>query len=363
MHNVLAMKNTFVTTQNKPITEYKIGAVPVETKKEFKVKSIHGIKLALIPKENIGIDPNYQRQYNKKQINNISDKWDYDLYEPVCVYMHRNEKTGLTYYQATDGQHRLCAHPDKKVLCRIVNTLAAVTRCIQANDTRTKKAWSVDDRFWAKNTELDRVKCKDKTLIKFTIKTFKSKGWSPLHPQREAAKDVGGKIASIHDYFSKYIEKNISPRIELSEHIRTKLAKEAIEDTADIMHELYDVNYISYGGRIWCSIFDWLTNPKHLNCQYDYETVLNALYVGEFRFKHDKSNRKATTMVNLRHQANMAIAKRVVNDRQHEGLVYVYNRILHTHLTTELCEIGDPHSGDGGADTEIKAEKAALKLC
>ena len=60
------------------------------------------------------------------------------LYEPVSFIMHRIEN-GLTYYQATDGQHRLCAHPDEKVLCRIVNTLAAVTRCIQANDTRTKK--------------------------------------------------------------------------------------------------------------------------------------------------------------------------------------------------------------------------------
>ena len=80
VHTLLVMKNTFVTTQNKPITEYNIGAVPVETKKEFKVKPIHGIKLALIPKKNIGIDPNYQRQYNKKQIKNISDKWDYDLY-------------------------------------------------------------------------------------------------------------------------------------------------------------------------------------------------------------------------------------------------------------------------------------------
>ena len=204
------MKTTFVTTQNKPITEYKIGAVPVETEKEFKVTPIHGIKLALIPKKNIGIDPNYQRQYNKKQIRSIYDKWDYDLYEPVSIYMHRDKKSGLTYYQATDGQHRLCAHPDDKVLCRIVNSLAAVTRCIQANDTRTKKGWSVDDRFWAKNTELDRVGCPDETLIKFTITTFEALGWSPLHPQREAAKDVGGKIAAIHDYFTKYIKKNIN---------------------------------------------------------------------------------------------------------------------------------------------------------
>ena len=81
----------------------------------------------------------------------------------------------------------------------------------------------------------------------------------------------------------------------MSSKCATILAKEAIEDTTNIMHDLYDVDYISYGGRIWCSIFDWLTNPKHLNCQYDYETVLNALY-GGVQFKYDKVYREATTM-------------------------------------------------------------------
>jgi hypothetical protein len=332
------MKTTFVTTQNKPITEYKIGAVPVETEKEFKVTPIHGIKLALIPKKNIGIDPNYQRQYNKKQIKSIDDKWDYDLYEPVSIYMHRDKKSGLTYYQATDGQHRLCAHPDDKVLCRIVNSLAAVTRCIQANDPRTKKGWSVDDRFWAKNTELDRVGCPDETLIKFTITTFEALGWSPLHPQREAAKDVGGKIAAIHDYFTKYIKKNISPRIELSPKSRELRAKLAIVDTARLMSTLYDVDYISYGGRIWCSIFDWLTNPQHLNCEYDYDTVSNALSMGQFKFKYDKRLREAKTMSELRGAANIAIAKRLVNDRQHEGLICIYNKIYQHSLTAKFCQ-------------------------
>ena len=74
------MKNTFVTTQHKAIELYpEIAAAPVKTSNEFKVNSLHHIKLALIPKQNIGVDPTYQRQLNIKQVTKITEKWDYDL--------------------------------------------------------------------------------------------------------------------------------------------------------------------------------------------------------------------------------------------------------------------------------------------
>lgn len=366
------MKNTFVTTQHQAIDIYpEIAAAPVKTSDEFKVTSIHNMKLALIPKENIGVDPNYQRSLNVKQVVKIKKHWDYDLYEPVCVYMHRDTKTGLTYYQATDGQHRLCAHPKKDVLCRIVNTKAAVTRCIQANDVNTKKSWSVDDHFWAKKVEIDRVGVEDNTFINFTIEAFESKGWRPLHPKKQTAIDIGGRIGTIHKYFTRYIDKNIRkteelflkdyskrlnvPQDEIEEVIdkearqklseirdeQNKLAKQAILDTVNLMEALYSPTYLAYAGRVWCALFDWLTNRNGLDCSYDYESVFTALHKGFFKLKNDRGWREAQTPTNLYYHANEAIGKKLVADRQHNGLFYVFSKMheaqLEAQIETSIC--------------------------
>ena len=346
VYTLLAMKNTFVTTQHKAIEAYPaIAAAPVKTSNEFKVTPIHNLKLALIPKQNIGVDPTYQRQLNIRQIANIHKNWDYDLYEPVCVYMHRDTKTGLTYYQATDGQHRLCAHPDADVLCRIVNTKAAVTRCIQANDVNTKKGWSTDDRFWAKKVEIDRVGVEDDTLINFTIAAFESKGWNPLHPKKQTPTDIGGKIATIHKYFAKYINRNIRSRgslvdgkfVSLNRDEQDHLAEQAILDTVNLMEGLYGPTYVAYAGRIWCALFDWLTHKKGLNNSYDYNTVFRSLHKGELKLARDRQFREVKTTTSLYAAANLAIAKGLVTDRQHEALFHVLNKIYEGTLKTSVC--------------------------
>jgi len=380
IHTLLAMKNTFVTTQHKAIKDYPaIAAAPVKTSDEFKVTPIHHIKLALIPKQNIGVDPTYQRKLNIKQVNKIKEKWDYDLYEPVCVYMHRDKKAGLTYYQATDGQHRLCAHPDLDVLCRIVNTKAAVTRCIQANDFSTKKGWSVDDHFWAKKVEIDRVGVEDDTFINFTIAAFESKGWNPLHPKKQTPSDIGGRVATIHKYFAKYINNNIrrredqflqeeSKRLGLNKYgfipapkeeveksmdeeahkklstIREEqnyLAEQAILDTVNLMQSLYDLTYVAYAGRVWCALFDWLTNKNGLDSSYDYQLIFKTLEEGFFKLPNDRDWREAITPTELHAAANVAISKRLVSDRQHNGLVHVFGKMheaqLDAQLKTSVC--------------------------
>jgi len=342
IHTLLAMKNTFVTTQHKAIELYpEIAAAPVKTSNEFKVNSLHHIKLALIPKQNIGVDPTYQRQLNIKQVTKITEKWDYDLYEPVCVYMHRDTKTGLSYYQATDGQHRLCAHPDSDVLCRIVNTKAAVTRCIQANDVNTKKSWSVDDHFWAKKVEIDRVGVEDDTFINFTIAAFESKGWNPLHPKKQTPSDIGGRVGTIHKYFAKYIKQNIRSKEDLNNDEQNLLAEQAILDTVNLMQSLYGPTYVAYAGRIWCALFDWLTNKNGLDSSYDYQLIFKTLEEGFFKLPNDRDWREATTPSDLYATANVAIGKGFVTDRQHNALFYVFGKMhkaqLDAQLKTSVC--------------------------
>lgn len=324
------MKNTFVTTEHKPILEFKILAAPIGSSEEFKEMEITGqnFKLAVIPKKNIGVDPTYQRKYQKAQINNIHKNWDYDLYEPVAIYKYQDKKTGLTYYQATDGQHRLCAHPKEEVLCRIVNSKAAVTRCLEANDTKTKSGWSVDDRFWARKTELERVEGKeDKDFVRFTIEAFEKAGFNPCHPKKKAPRDIGGKIATVHSYFEKSINKNIRTRDELSEDEQAQLAETAILDTISIMKDLFQPNFVQYQGRIWAALFDWLTNSNHLDCAYDVGQVFVALNAGLFKFKNARNYTQANDAVSIRHAASVAIAKRFVTDRQHQAIIWVFDKI------------------------------------
>ena len=122
--------------------------------KAFKENVICNQRLAVIPKKYLGIDKSYQRMASRRQIENIFRKFDIANFDIPAVYKIKHGKK--FYYQIVDGQHRCCANQDEEILCRIVNTKAAVTRCLEANAASRKRSWSLNDMFWGKIVELER---------------------------------------------------------------------------------------------------------------------------------------------------------------------------------------------------------------
>ena len=108
-------KTTFYKKAHKPVPEYGLLAEPLN--KAPKITK-HGIyNLADIHKKNIGIDSDFQRTLNRKQIDNISKNYDPDNCDLPNVYMHEHQDK--FYIQITDGQHRISASPDEVITCRI----------------------------------------------------------------------------------------------------------------------------------------------------------------------------------------------------------------------------------------------------
>tara|TARA_B100001964_G_scaffold209469_1_gene242983 strand:+ start:135 stop:1118 length:984 start_codon:yes stop_codon:yes gene_type:complete len=326
------MKAKFVTTSHKPLEKYGLGAKP--THKAFKETKWNGFKLAMIPKENIGIDSDYQRVADKTQVARINEKWDGDIYEFVNVYRHYDEKTRLHFYQATDGQHRLCAHPDDVVPCRIVNSKAPVTRCIEANDPRTKRAWSIDDQFWAKNAELNRVKSiKDEDQIKNTIKIFKSFGWNPVNPSKQVPTDIGGRIAKIHATWKTNTQKNLVLRVALSKKEKEVMSLSVLRDAATIMSEVFpSIDYVGYAGRVWTALFDWLSNEKHgLGCNYDINEIVSVFKGGRWGLRGPRKQR-LETLKDFRGAAQEYIRKEIITDRMHLAYLKLFNDMFQISL-------------------------------
>jgi len=113
----------------------------------------------------------------------------------------------------------------------------------------------------------------------------------------------------------------------LSKDEQAQLAETAILDTISIMKDLFQPNFVQYQGRIWAALFDWLTNSNHLDCSYDVEEVFVALNAGLFKFKNARNYTQANDAVSIRHAASVAIAKRLVTDRQHQAIIWVFDKI------------------------------------
>lgn len=320
------MKERFVITSHKPNKKYGLGAKP--TRKAFKETKWNGFKLAMIPKENIGIDSDYQRVADQNQVARINQKWDGDIYEFVNVYRHYDSKTKLHYYQATDGQHRLCAHPESVVPCRIVNTKAPVTRCIEANDPRTKRAWTIDDQFWAKKAELDRIKIDDPEQIKAVIKVFKSLGWTPVNPSKKVPVDVGGRIAKIHKSWKNNAVKNIDKRKSWPTAEKRKTSLMVFDHVCQIMKAVFpDIDYHCSATRLWTAMFDWLTNDTQgLGLDYDVDHLIKMFQNGEWGIRRKKKE-PLKTRRDYHLAANDYIRSGMSNDRVHDALLKVFNKM------------------------------------
>lgn len=324
------MKEDFITKAHIAIKEYGLDAEP--SPQPFKAVQIHGINLVQIPKKNLGVDKDYQRAIDPKQIKHINENWDIDNYEPASVYHHKS-KDGMNIYQITDGQHRVCAHPDDSVTCRTVNTLSPVTRSLQANDPRTKQSWKVHDLFWAEKTAIDRGDQKDTAFILPTIKLFRKFGWKPEKRKRDKTPtDVGGMIAEIHKSWQVNTIKNLDARVALPQKERDVMAFMVMEDTAKIMSSVFpDIDYGSPASRIWTALFDWLSNERHgLACNYDDDEIIEVLKSGNWCINARGKFRKEIlkTRKDFYNAAYDYIRKGAVTNRLHNAYLKLFSDMM-----------------------------------
>ena len=276
-------KTTFYKKAHKPVPEYGLLAEPLN--KAPKITK-HGIyNLADIHKKNIGIDSDFQRTLNRKQIDNISKNYDPDNCDLTNVYMHEHQDK--FYIQITDGQHRISASPDEVITCRIVNTKASITRCLEANNPKTKSSWEQNALFWGRKAEIDRLRLSDAENINGIIDRFKTLGYTPLNPTKQKAVDIGSNIANLHKQIYNAIKNKLKGRI-LEQGETQAIVKKVMDDTVDIVdyvfgEEIREGNKTQFGGQIWSGLPQFLLDSREkfgMGGAYDVNLIKGALVEG-----------------------------------------------------------------------------------
>ena len=274
-------KTKFYKNSHKAVPDHGLMAEPLSKAPEVKKVGIYNI--VQINKENIGIDDGFQRALNKKQIKNIQENWDDDDCDLPNLYLH--EYKGKYYPQITDGQHRICASPHKVIDCRVVNTLASITRCLRANDPRTKSQWEVNARFWGKAEAITRLKEDDPDNIHGMIKLFKKLGYNPLNPTKEKALDLGSNVAALHGQTLAAINAMLKNRL-LESKEKAAITKKVMEDTVNIIDyvfrdEIGDEK--KFGMQMWSGLPQFLLDSiedRGLGGSYDIDKVKDAIKNG-----------------------------------------------------------------------------------
>lgn len=274
-------KHKFVVSHHKPITKHGLAAEA--TSQTFKVTEAHGIKMALIPKKNLGINPEYQRPLHDDKVNKIKSEFSQDIYDLASVF--HAKVGGENYYQITNGQHRVCAYPKDVVPCRIVNTLAPCTRFLQANDPKKVSPLKQDEIFWGKVYEAKTTGNGDPDGVLKLIKMFKKHGYKPSRDVKGAT-DFGAKIAVIHNHWRLNIKHNYA-KLRLSKTAFDKLSLHTLDDAFEIITGVFGHNTFSrrqYNPVVWGSMMDWLSNESYMDGKYSTKDVINTLRKGRWAF-------------------------------------------------------------------------------
>jgi len=309
---------------------YSYGLGGQGISKAFEEKTLCDQTLAVIPKKYLGIDKIYQRNRSKRQIQKIAETFDMANFDIPSVYKMKHK--GKFYYQIVDGQHRCCANQNNEILCKIVNTKAAVTRCLEANDPSRKSSWKVDPLFWGKVTELERDATVLDTLHRNTIiEFFKEAGLTPTNPAHEKPVDAGAKIASIHKHWIKNTWGNLNI-LDMRPEEREKKALTVLKDVIDIMKAVFPkMNYQAWGGAVWASLFDLLSNANKNTGMFNYNKaeIISALQYGRVT----STNGKLSSRIALSDFASYNFASQTSkfrSGRRHESHV----ALLHDSILT-----------------------------
>jgi|TARA_R110000796_G_scaffold235863_1_gene354995 hypothetical protein len=274
-------KTKFYKNSHKPVTKYRLLAKPLSKAPEIEEVGIY--KIAQIKKENIGVDEAFQRALNKNQIRNIQENWDDDDCDLPNIYLHKYK--GKYYPQITDGQHRICASPHDTIDCRVVNTLASITRCMRANDPKTKSQWEVNARFWGHAEAITRLNESDPDNLHGIIKLFKQLGYNPLNPTKEKALDLGSNVAALHGQILAAINSMLRNRL-LSSTEKAAITKKVMEDTVKIVDHVFRdeiANQKAFGMQMWSGLPQFLLDSvkdRGLGGDYDIENIKNIIANG-----------------------------------------------------------------------------------
>jgi hypothetical protein len=316
------MKTKFYQNSHKPVTEYNLHAKPLSKAPEIKQVGIY--KITQIKKENIGVDEAFQRALNKKQIKNIQDNWDDDDCDLPNIYLHKYK--GKYYPQITDGQHRICASPHDTIDCRVVNTLASITRCLRANDPKTKSQWEVNARFWGRAEAITRLNESDPNNIHGIIKVFKKLGYNPLNPTKEKALDLGSSVAALHGQILAAINTMLKNRL-LDEKEKAAITKKVMEDTVEIVDHVFGEEIASqkkFGAQMWSGLPQFLLDSikdRGLGGDYNIDDIKKMIKKGTWSIggHHPRKDKLVTfaqfEMATLKYQAKAikAVSTRKAN--------------------------------------------------
>ena len=282
-------KDTFILNHHKGIPSFGLNAE--SRTKPFKTTTVKVgsdntpvMTFAEIPKSHLGINIHYQRNLDVKRVNRIKADWDYDIYTPASVYIKK--KNGKTYYQITDGQHRVAAYPEDTVLVRIVNSKPAVERFLQANDPKCVQALTYDQIFWAVRygSNYNGLDFKDYPFTEVIIKQLKRYGWEPQRYSIET-KDFGAKTSTLYKGWLRNVVKPLSKKLKgrrLKEESE-KVFSDTLEIMTAVMGGTDAFHRGRYGGPMWAAMMDFLVNPVFLGNNYSLKSVITSLSKGLYK--------------------------------------------------------------------------------
>lgn len=318
----MSTKTKFYKNSHKPVIEYDLHAKPLS--KAPKIKQVGIYKITQIKKENIGVDEGVQRALNRKQIKNIQDNWDDDDCDLPNIYLHKYE--GKYYPQITDGQHRICASPHDTIDCRVVNTLASITRCLRTNDPKTTSQWEVNARFWGHAEAITRLKESDPNNMHGIIKLFKKLGYNPLNPTKEKPLDLGSSVAALHGQILAAINTMLRNRL-LNEKEKAAITKKVMEDTVKIVDHVFGEEIASqktFGAQMWSGLTQFLLDSiedRGLGGDYNIDDIKKMIKKGDWSIggHHPRKDKLHTfvqfEMATLKYQAKAikAVSTRKAN--------------------------------------------------
>lgn len=268
------------------VEQYGLMAKPTDSPVKYD-KGGRFLKIAAIPKENLGIGRYQRSKINHKRIKSIHQDWHGELGNAnVCELYHE----GKYYYQLVDGQHRSCASPYDTMDCIITNTHVPVDNFLMANNPKTTKPITDDDAYWAKfvrwETVDDEISINDPEDIKYIHTLFVNNGWTPSRKTTKRDADFGSNISKLHGVYSKQVVKIVNKLVKskkITEDEGKNLRRAVLTDCIKIMIDLFGFNTFKSHEKYlncWGALMKFLCVFKEF--EYNVQEVLSTLKQGRW---------------------------------------------------------------------------------
>jgi|TARA_Y100000004_G_scaffold9795_1_gene10613 hypothetical protein len=270
--------------------------------------------LATIPRENLGIDSQYQRALKHKQISKIQENWDDEICDLPSFYLYEDEKTGKVYPQIIDGQNRTCANPHDEITGRVINTLAPVERCLQANNPKTKSVWDVHAQYWCQYVAVTRLRQTDNKFVKGLVKAFQALGYDPkdVTKFKSEVTDISGQIGKYHQTMYNAIARELGrvPRVGLAEADKASFRAKVMTDVVTIIDQVFKREIAEHaegtvtnqwGQQIWAGLTQFLTDSREdfgLGGSYDVDEIIKIMRRGQWRMGGTKGKYQIVETIN-----------------------------------------------------------------